>query len=130
MVKTLRRICRDNMETADSFSNMSKAELLSRIVTEKLTTAAQEILAVLETTVAGYEEEASVLRQEIGRQRRQLEILLQPVVKLERMGRCSTDFFCPLISYKFDMTMCSPRRENTSPVYKNVALLTIKPTDI
>ncbi|XP_056224846.1 zinc finger protein 502-like [Seriola aureovittata] len=64
--------------------DMSKAEILRGIVGEKLTTAAQEILAVVERTVAGYEEEASGFRQEIARQRRQLEVLLQPRVKLER----------------------------------------------
>ncbi|XP_029382746.1 zinc finger protein 502-like [Echeneis naucrates] len=64
--------------------NISKAEILRGIVTEKLSTAAQEILAVVERTVAGYEEEASGLRREVERQRRQLELLLQPRVKLER----------------------------------------------
>ncbi|XP_039996637.1 zinc finger protein 37-like isoform X3 [Xiphias gladius] len=71
-------------ETLDGLGNMSKAEILRGIVTEKLATAAQEILAVVERTVAGYEEEASGFRQEIDRQRRQLEVLLQPRVKLER----------------------------------------------
>ncbi|XP_038587341.1 zinc finger protein 436-like isoform X3 [Micropterus salmoides] len=70
--------------TPDSPNNMSKTEILRGIVTEKLTTAAQEIFAVVERTVAGYEEEASGLRQEIDRQRRQLEAVLQPRVKLER----------------------------------------------
>ncbi|XP_041820709.1 zinc finger protein 568-like [Chelmon rostratus] len=71
-------------EMLDGLNNMSKAEILRGIVTEKLTTAAQEILAVVERTVAGYEEEASGFRREIDRQRRQLELLLQPRVKLER----------------------------------------------
>ncbi|XP_076580929.1 uncharacterized protein LOC143316954 isoform X2 [Chaetodon auriga] len=71
-------------ETLDGLSNMSKAEILRGIVTEKLTTAAQEILAVVERTVAGYEEEASGFRREIDQQRRQLELLLQPRVNLER----------------------------------------------
>uniref|UniRef100_A0A3Q3IYT6 C2H2-type domain-containing protein n=1 Tax=Monopterus albus TaxID=43700 RepID=A0A3Q3IYT6_MONAL len=64
-------------ETLDSLGNMSKAEILRGIITEKLTTAAQEILAVVGRTMAGYEEEASGFRKEIDRQRRQLE-LLQP----------------------------------------------------
>ncbi|XP_044040109.1 uncharacterized protein LOC122870197 isoform X2 [Siniperca chuatsi] len=64
---------------------LSKAEILRGIITEKLTTAAQEIFAVVERTVAGYEEEASGLRQEIHRQRRQLELLLQPRVALCRI---------------------------------------------
>lgn len=66
--------------------DMSKAEILRGIVGEKLSTAAQEILAVVERTVAGYEEEASGFRREIERQRRQLEVLLQPRVKLEKSG--------------------------------------------
>lgn len=70
----------------ETLDNMSKAEILRGIVTEKLTTAAQEILAVVERTVAGYEEEASGFRREIERQRRQLEVLLQPRVKLEKSG--------------------------------------------
>ncbi|XP_071400437.1 zinc finger protein 835-like [Centroberyx affinis] len=65
---------------------MSKAEILRGIVTERLAAAAQEILAVVERTVAGYEEEASGFKQEIDRQRRQLDVLLQPRVKLEREG--------------------------------------------
>ncbi|KAK9523136.1 hypothetical protein VZT92_019553 [Zoarces viviparus] len=65
---------------------MSKAEILRGIVTEKLTTAAQEILAVVERTVAGYEEEASGFRREIDRRKKQLEVLLQPRVSLERSG--------------------------------------------
>lgn len=73
-------------ETLDGLSSMSKAEILRGIVTEKLSTAAQEILAVVERTVAGYEEEASGFRREISRQKRQLELLLQPRVRLERKG--------------------------------------------
>ncbi|XP_078137906.1 uncharacterized protein LOC139932508 [Centroberyx gerrardi] len=71
--------------TPESFSNMSKAEILRGIVTERLAAAAREILAVVERTVAGYEEEASGFKQEIDRQSRQLDVLLQPRVKLERI---------------------------------------------
>uniref|UniRef100_UPI0037E915FF zinc finger protein 37-like n=1 Tax=Semicossyphus pulcher TaxID=241346 RepID=UPI0037E915FF len=71
-------------ETLDGLGNMSKSEILRGIVTEKLTTAAQEILAVVERTVAGYEEEAAGFRREIDRQRKQLEVLLQPRVTLEK----------------------------------------------
>ncbi|MED6288524.1 hypothetical protein CHARACLAT_027497 [Characodon lateralis] len=62
---------------------MSKSDMLRGIITEKLSTAAREILAVVERTVTDYEKEASAFRQEIDRQRRQLE-LLQPQVKLRR----------------------------------------------
>lgn len=69
----------------DSVGNMSKSDILRGIVTEKMSTAAREILAVVERTVADYEEEAAGFRREIGRQRRLLE-LLQPNVSLERRG--------------------------------------------
>ncbi|KAM4714027.1 uncharacterized protein FYW61_019132 [Anableps anableps] len=62
---------------------MSKSDILRGIITEKLSTAAREILAVVERTVADYEQEVSGFRREIDRQRRQLE-LLQPQVKLHR----------------------------------------------
>ncbi|XP_060886967.1 uncharacterized protein LOC132958261 [Labrus mixtus] len=71
-------------EALDGLANMSKSEILRGIVTEKLTTAAQEILAVVERTVAGYEEEAAGFRREIDRQRKQLEVILQPRVTLEK----------------------------------------------
>ncbi|XP_038162013.1 zinc finger and SCAN domain-containing protein 2-like isoform X2 [Cyprinodon tularosa] len=63
--------------------SVSKRDILRGIITEKLSTAAREILAVVERTVADYEEEAAGFRQEIDRQRRQLEVL-QPQVKLHR----------------------------------------------
>ncbi|XP_008290880.1 uncharacterized protein LOC103365255 [Stegastes partitus] len=71
----------DSMEP-DSLDAMSKSDILRGIIVEKLSTAAREILAVVERTVTDYEEEASGFRQEIDRQRRQLE-LLQPEIKQE-----------------------------------------------
>ncbi|MED6259182.1 hypothetical protein ATANTOWER_018284 [Ataeniobius toweri] len=70
--------------------NMSKSDILRGIITEKLSTAAREILAVVERTVTDYEKEASGFRQQIDRQRRQLE-LLQPQVKLHRGGQWWTE---------------------------------------
>ncbi|XP_036969115.1 zinc finger protein 567-like isoform X1 [Acanthopagrus latus] len=60
---------------------MSKGDVIRGFVTERLAVASQEILAVVDKIVAGYEEEASGFRQEIERQRRQLEELLQPEVR-------------------------------------------------
>ncbi|KAM6960264.1 uncharacterized protein LKV04_021813 isoform 2-T2 [Tautogolabrus adspersus] len=74
-------VSRENYENYE----LSKSEILRGIVTEKLTTAAREIFAVVERTVSGYEEEAAGLRQEIDRQRIQLEALLQPRVSLRRI---------------------------------------------
>ncbi|KAM9836860.1 uncharacterized protein ACBR49_019274 [Aulostomus maculatus] len=71
-------------ETLDSLAAVSKAEILRGIIAEKLTTAAQEILAAVERVVADYEDAASGFRRDIERQRRQMELLLQPQVKLER----------------------------------------------
>ncbi|XP_069031631.1 zinc finger protein 436-like isoform X2 [Embiotoca jacksoni] len=69
--------------------DMSKAEVLRGFVTERLAAAAREILAAVERTVAGYEEEASGFRLEIDRQRSQLE-LLQPRVAPSTAGtKCS-----------------------------------------
>lgn len=48
-----------------------------RFVTERLAAVTREILEVVDGVVAGYEEEASGFREEIERQRRQLEVLLQ-----------------------------------------------------
>ncbi|XP_026018976.1 zinc finger protein 37-like isoform X1 [Astatotilapia calliptera] len=77
-------------EPLDSVANMSKSDILRGIITEKLSTAAREILAVVERTIADYEEEVAGFRQEIDRQRRLLE-LLQPRVKLERTELHSCD---------------------------------------
>ncbi|XP_039461544.1 zinc finger protein 37-like isoform X2 [Oreochromis aureus] len=92
-LKTVKKQTKKNMfcwtsssvgsEPLDGVANMSKSDILRGIITEKLSTAAREILAVVERTIADYEEEVAGFRQEIDRQRRLLE-LLQPRVKLER----------------------------------------------
>ncbi|CAI5660841.1 unnamed protein product [Oreochromis niloticus] len=92
-IKTVKKQTKKNMfcwtsssvgsEPLDGVANMSKSDILRGIITEKLSTAAREILAVVERTIADYEEEVAGFRQEIDRQRRLLE-LLQPRVKLER----------------------------------------------
>uniref|UniRef100_A0AAQ6IUR5 C2H2-type domain-containing protein n=1 Tax=Anabas testudineus TaxID=64144 RepID=A0AAQ6IUR5_ANATE len=63
--------------------SLSRTELLREVIIEKLTVAAQQIFAVVERTVAAYEEEASGFRKEIERHRRQLEVVLQPEIKVE-----------------------------------------------
>ncbi|KAL4008055.1 hypothetical protein ACER0C_001907 [Sarotherodon galilaeus] len=69
-------------DSEPDFANMSKSDILRGIITDKLSTAAREILSVVERTVADYEEEAAGFRQELDRQRRLLE-LLQPEIKQE-----------------------------------------------
>ncbi|CAB1423373.1 unnamed protein product [Pleuronectes platessa] len=69
---------------------LSKSEILRGIITEKLCTAAREILAVVERTVSGYEEEAAGFRLEVEQQRSQLEALLQvSSIKLEETAAVS-----------------------------------------
>ncbi|XP_004079625.2 zinc finger protein 37 [Oryzias latipes] len=80
-------------EPLDSLGNMSKSDILRGIISEKLSTAARDILAVVERTVADYEEEASGFRRRIARQERQLE-LLQPEVKLRRRGAAPEQDLC------------------------------------
>lgn len=70
---------------------MSKGEILRGFVTERLAAAAQEILEAVDGIVAGYEEEAAGFRQEIERQRRQLELLLQRQLAHSRAGRSSVE---------------------------------------
>lgn len=76
---------RGGSDTRDSLENMSKAEILRGIIAEKLSTATREILAVVERTVAGYEEEVSAFRREMEQQRRQLEVL-QPRDEVDKRG--------------------------------------------
>ncbi|XP_047442299.1 zinc finger protein 835-like isoform X1 [Mugil cephalus] len=68
---------------AEGLGEMSKAEVLRGFVTERLAAASREILAVVDTIVAAYEEEASGYKETIDRQGRQLE-LLQPDAKCSR----------------------------------------------
>lgn len=82
-----------NRNTVDSDSTMSKGDVIRGFVTERLAVASQEILAVVDKIVAGYEEEASGFRQEIERQRRQLEELLQPEVR-PKAGRSLKGWVC------------------------------------
>lgn len=77
-------------DSEPDFANMSKSDILRGIITDKLSTAAREIISVVERTVADYEEEAVGLRQELDRQRRLLE-LLQPEIKQEA-GRCFSPY--------------------------------------
>ncbi|XP_060951809.1 zinc finger protein Xfin-like [Limanda limanda] len=57
---------------------------LRAMLTERLTAAAEEILAVLEETVAEYEDRVEQSELEICRQRRLLDAVMQPEVRLDR----------------------------------------------
>ena len=66
--------------------NMSSAECLRQFVSERLTSAAEEIFRVFIQTVVEYEEE-------IDRQRRLLDAVLKPEVKLQRISMCNSVFY-------------------------------------
>lgn len=66
--------------------DVSKADKLRGIIAERLSAAAMEILAAVDRTVADYEVEASGFREEIERQKRQLELLQPLIIKEEPTG--------------------------------------------
>ncbi|XP_076610722.1 uncharacterized protein LOC143335307 [Chaetodon auriga] len=59
---------------------------LRALLTERLTAAAEEIVGLLEETVAEYEDRVERSEREICRQRRLLDAVLKPEVKLHRAG--------------------------------------------
>ncbi|XP_034535228.1 zinc finger protein 502-like isoform X3 [Notolabrus celidotus] len=69
---------------------MSKGSSLRGFISERLSAASLEILAAVDRIVSEYEEEASGFRLQIDRQKKQLEVLLQPEVTADRAGvkRC------------------------------------------
>lgn len=60
-------------------------EILRKLITDKLSTAVQEILAVVETTISGYDSEVLLLKHELSQHKRQLDSILLPEVKLIRI---------------------------------------------
>lgn len=61
---------------------------LRALLTERLTAAAEEIVALLEETVAEYQERVERSEREIFRQRRLLDAVLKPEVRLQAAGQC------------------------------------------
>ncbi|KAL7382584.1 hypothetical protein ABVT39_024676 [Epinephelus coioides] len=57
---------------------------LRALLTERLTAAAEEIVGLLEETVAEYEDRVERSEREICRQRRLLDAVLKPEVRLHR----------------------------------------------
>lgn len=61
---------------------------LRALLTERLTAAAEEIVALLEETVAEYKDRVERSEREICRQRRLLDAVLKPEVRLHAAGQC------------------------------------------
>ena len=71
-------VSRVNLQVVDGAA-MSSVQYLRELISERLTAAAEEIFTVFEKTIVQYEEE-------VDRQRRLLDIVLKPEVKLHRIG--------------------------------------------
>ncbi|XP_071758986.2 uncharacterized protein LOC139914545 [Centroberyx gerrardi] len=65
---------------------MAKMQLMRALVSQRLNAAAEEIFGVVQRTIAEYEEEACRSKQEIERQRKLLDAVLKPEIKLHRTG--------------------------------------------
>ncbi len=65
---------------------MSKVQLLRALVNQRLTAAAEEIIGLFERTIAEYEEELCRSKEENERQRKLLDAVFSPRVRLHRAG--------------------------------------------
>ncbi|KAM6950308.1 uncharacterized protein PEZ65_023343 [Lycodopsis pacificus] len=63
---------------------MSRVQMLRSLVNQRLTVAVEEIFGLFERTIAEYEEELSGSKEENDRQRKLLDAVLNPVVRLQR----------------------------------------------
>ncbi|XP_075947924.1 uncharacterized protein LOC142949922 [Anarhichas minor] len=61
---------------------MSKVQILRCLVNQRLTAAAEEIFGVFERTIAEYEEEVSALKEQNERQRKLLDAVYNPQLRL------------------------------------------------
>ena len=66
--------------------NMSKVEMLRGFVSRRLTAAVEEIFGLFERTIAEYEQELSRSQRDNERQRKLLDAVLKPEVRLHRAG--------------------------------------------
>ncbi|KAM6925900.1 uncharacterized protein PEZ65_009510 [Lycodopsis pacificus] len=63
---------------------MSKVQMLRCLVNQRLTAAAEEIFGLFERTIAEYEEERSRSKEQNERQRKLLDAVLNPEVRIQR----------------------------------------------
>lgn len=72
---------------------MSKVQKLRSLVNQRLTAAVEEIFGLFERTIAEYEEEVSRSKQENERQRKLLDAVFNPEVRLHRTGGSHSAYF-------------------------------------
>lgn len=71
-------------QNRESACIMSNIQLLRVVVNERLSAAAEEIFEAVKKTIAGYEEEILLSKQEIQRQRRVLQNVLNPDIRTKK----------------------------------------------
>ena len=72
-------VTRTTKRLISNSATMSSVESLRELISERLTAAAEEIFSLIKVTMVEYEEE-------LDRQRRLLETILNPVVRLHSTG--------------------------------------------
>ena len=65
---------------------MALLQTLKSLVNQRLSAAAEEILGIVGRILTEFEDEAFHIKKETDRQRRLLDMVLQPIVKLHRAG--------------------------------------------
>ncbi|XP_059205861.1 uncharacterized protein LOC131984886 [Centropristis striata] len=88
---------------------------LRALLTERLTAAAEEIVGLLEETVAEYEDRVERSEREICRQRRLLEAVLKPQVRLHRADLPSAVQYVIVVKKESQEQSCSQNQEEPEP---------------
>lgn len=79
---------KDVLQQLENVKKEAKLRTLKTLLTERLTAAAEEIVALFKKTVAGYEDRVQRSEREISRQQRLLDVVLNPQVKLQKADKC------------------------------------------
>ncbi|XP_034092201.1 histone-lysine N-methyltransferase SETD1B-like, partial [Gymnodraco acuticeps] len=77
-------VCLTELAGKGDLGNMSKVQMLLSLKKQRLTAAAEEIFALFEKTIAEYEEELSLSKEENKRLQKLLDAVLQPQLRIHR----------------------------------------------
>ncbi|XP_037548933.1 oocyte zinc finger protein XlCOF6-like [Nematolebias whitei] len=78
---------KDVLQQLENVKKEAKLRTLKTLLTERLTAAAEEIIALFKRTVVDYEDRVQRSEQEICRQKRLLDVVLNPLVKLQKADK-------------------------------------------
>ncbi|KAK2837907.1 hypothetical protein Q5P01_015119 [Channa striata] len=90
---------------------MNSMESLRKFIDERLTSAAEEIIGVLEQTLSAYEEEMS-------RQRKLLDVVLQPEIRLHRTDLPQLSVYKEEAEFHLEQQLCN-QESDTNLAQKN-----------